>query len=325
MGYRKEDYIKVNEELAERRRRAEADAERRLDEIHAEIPQIAAIDRALSATGSKIIAAISGERDSLGDRIAAVEAENLALQRSRAELLEQNGYPSDYTEARYSCPECGDTGFVGRVECVCRKRLLTLAGYESSGIGELLKTQTFDSFSLDYNGDCASTARNLNAVRAFAESFTGNGDGSLLFIGGTGLGKTHLSTAAAGVLIERGFDVKYEKAQNLIARFEDRQFRRSDRADDETERFFECDLLIIDDLGTEMANSFAVGCLYNVIDTRISRRKSMIINTNLTPQELRRRYADRITSRLFGEFSALIFEGRDVRAEKLRANRQKNT
>ena len=99
MGYRKEDYIKVNEELAERRRRAEADAERRLDEIHAEIPQIAAIDRALSATGSKIIAAISGERDSLGDRIAAVEAENLALQRSRAELLEQNGYPADYTAA----------------------------------------------------------------------------------------------------------------------------------------------------------------------------------------------------------------------------------
>ena len=318
MGYRREDYIKVNELLAERRLHAESEAERRLYNAYERMPELRSLDCELSMTGSKIIAAMNAGREGLKERIAAVEAENLALQKRRADILTANGYPADYTEPQYSCPDCSDTGFIGTVECACRKRALTLAGYESSGIGELLRTQTFDTFSLSYNSDTPATARNYEAMRRFAESFTGKDDGSLLLVGNTGLGKTHLSSAAAGVIIERGFDVKFAKAQNMLSEFDSWQFHRERGSDDPTERYFSCDLLIIDDLGTEISNSFTVSCLYNIIDTRISRKKSMIVSTNLSPQELRRRYADRITSRLFGEFTVLLFEGRDVRAEKLR-------
>lgn len=322
MSYRREDYVKVNELLAERRAKAESEAERRRRAIRAELPEVDAIDRELARTGAKIVGAVgigeSRDRDDIKERIAAVEAENGELHRRRAEALASAGYPADYTEPHYTCMKCRDTGFVGANECECRRRALVLAGYESSGIGELLKKQTFETFSPEYNGGSASVMHAFSAVREYAENFSGEGDGSLLLIGGTGLGKTHLSTAAAGVVIERGFDVKYETAQNMFSDFENWQFHRRDGDEDPTARYFECDLLIVDDLGTEMTNQFTISCLYNLINTRTSRGLGMIFNTNLSQRELRARYDDRITSRLFGEFAALPFEGRDVRAEKLR-------
>ena len=131
------------------------------------------------------------------------------------------------------------------------------------------------------------------------------------------MGKTHLSTALAGEIIGRGYDVVFETAQNLFSDFEFERFNRpyNSVADEEnrTEKFFDCDLLIIDDLGTEMSNQFTVSCLYNVINTRLNKGKTMIINTNLTRDELNKRYQDRITSRLFGEFNPIIFYGQDVR------------
>ncbi len=318
MSYRREDYIKVNELLAKRRGDAEAEARARLYDAYERMPELREVDKTLARTSAKIAAAIAGGRDEIEARIAEIEAENMSLQRRRAQILVDNGYPADYTEPRYFCRECGDTGFVGSRECSCRRRALITAGYESSGIGELLRTQTFETFSLSYNGEFPSTARNLETVKRYAESFTGDGDGSLLLVGSTGLGKTHLSSSAARVVIERGFDVFYIKSQNMMSLFEDHQFRRERADEDAVQRCFDCDLLIIDDLGTEVSNGFTNAMLYNVVDTRISRRKGMIINTNLSAAELRKRYADRITSRLFGEFTALLFEGRDVRAEKLR-------
>ena len=320
MGYRREDYIKVNELFAERRAAAEADAERRRDAVYSALPEIRLIDRELASTGAKIIGAIGGSPDTLDERIAAIKEENLSLQARRAEILRAAGYTADYTEPRYACAECHDTGFVGSFECKCRRRALILAGYESSGVGELLKTQTFGTFSLAYNSGSASIMNAYKTIKLYAENFTGERDGNLLLIGNTGLGKTHLSTAAAGTVIERGFDVKYETSQNMLADFERWQFHRKDNDDDPTERYFGCDLLIIDDLGTEMTNQFTISCLYNLINTRINRGRGMIVNTNLSYKELRSRYEDRITSRLFGEFSILLFDGKDVRAEKLRGH-----
>lgn len=322
MSYRREDYLKANAVLTERKLAAEASASKRLSDIYGKIPEIKAIDTELAGTERKIINAIRLGHDGIKERMNELEAESIVLSEKRSALLVENGYPADYTEPKYFCPECGDTGYVKEKMCVCKKRALIMAGYESSGIGALMKTQTFDSFSLDYySGDALTRAKNNYATtKKFAESFTGNGDGNLLFAGATGLGKTHLSTSIAVVVIERGFDVKYETAQNLISDFEDKQFRSSySNVDvDPTERYFDCDLLIIDDLGTEMTNQFTISCLYNLINSRINRGKSMIINTNLSSVELRNRYSDRITSRLFGEFSVLLFEGKDIRAAKLK-------
>ena len=143
-----------------------------------------------------------------------------------------------------------------------------------------------------------------------------------MFYGTTGLGKTHLSTAIAKEVIDRGFDVVYTTAQDMFEAFEGVKFSRnySSSQDNQTDKFFECDLLIIDDLGTEFSNQFTVSCLYNLINTRINSEKPMIINTNLNQNDLRERYADRITSRLFGEFSVMCFFGKDIRLKKLDEN-----
>ena len=156
----------------------------------------------------------------------------------------------------------------------------------------------------------------LCAAKDFAESFDKTGK-NLLFIGGTGLGKTHLSTAIAARAIERGFDVVYETAQNVIADFEYDRFKSGyGESESRSERYLACDLLIMDDLGAELTNQFTVSSLYNIINTRINLGKSMLISTNLGQKNLFERYDERITSRLFGEFDPYLFRGVDIRRQK---------
>ena len=164
-------------------------------------------------------------------------------------------------------------------------------------------------------------SRVFGIVKNYAETFRENGGRNLLFIGKTGLGKTHLSSACAKAVIDRGFDVVYESAQNIFSDFEYERFGRgynSDAQNEKTARYFDTDLLIIDDLGTEVVNQFTTACLYNIINTRMCSGKGMIINTNLDQNELASKYQDRITSRLFGEFDICLFVGKDVRSQKLR-------
>ena len=158
----------------------------------------------------------------------------------------------------------------------------------------------------------------LDHCRQYAQGFSASTKENLLFCGGTGLGKTHLSTSIAGVVVENGFDVLYESAPNLFSVFEAERFGRSNTSTVvNTARYFQCDLLIIDDLGAEMSNNFTVGVLYNLLNTRIVTGLPTIISTNLTPDEIRTRYTDRVASRLFGEFHLMWFEGRDIRLQKI--------
>ena len=142
---------------------------------------------------------------------------------------------------------------------------------------------------------------------------------SLLLVGPTGLGKTHLSTAVAKTVIDRGYDVVYTGAIGMLADFERARFGNASGAEsgNGTERYFDCDLLIIDDLGSEVSNQFTVSCIYNVINNRISLGNPTIISTNLNQNEIGDRYWDRITSRLFGEYLPLVFSGTDVRKQKI--------
>ena len=199
-----------------------------------------------------------------------------------------------------------------------------MAGYESSGIARLMQNETFDTFSLEYYADDRRNLENMRYIyqtmRRFAETFDPKSSKSIALFGGTGLGKTHLSTAAAKVIIERGFDVVYTGAIGMFSDFEKVRFGNSSgrESGENTDRYFDCDLLIIDDLGSEVANQFTVSCLYDVINTRINKGLPMILSTNLRQDELRQRYWDRITSRIFGEFVTLMLTGTDVRAKKLR-------
>ena len=168
-----------------------------------------------------------------------------------------------------------------------------------------------------YEGEARALAEKaLATARAFAGDFDKKKT-NLLLLGGTGLGKTHLSTAIAREAIERGFDVVYETAQGLLAAAEQDRFHSGyGESEKQMDKYLSCDLLIVDDLGTELTNQFSVSVLYNLLNTRINNGKSMIISTNLGEKNLLERYDDRIASRLFGEFFPLLLRGRDIRLAK---------
>ncbi len=317
MAYSKDNLKKVKETLASRRSGAISAYEKRRLAFAAEHPEIIPIEQALSMTGTRIMgAALSHELTE--DTLAEIKAENANLRRQKSLLLAACGRPADWLDIKYTCEKCCDTGYVGIDMCDCMKRELTLAGFSSSGLSSLIETQSFENFDLNYysGNDLIMITKIFEQLRRFADNFGGVGESSWLFMGATGLGKTHLSTSVAKVVIERGFDVVYESASGMIGDFEAVRFGR-DYESHRDERYFDCDLLIIDDLGTEVNNQFTASVIYNVLTSRINSKKSTIINTNLSHNELRERYADRITSRLFGEFRPLLFTGRDIRRQKI--------
>lgn len=318
MGYNKESYRRIREEYQTKYKKAYAEADRRMAELHEKSPELARIDAELSGVGAEIALAALGTGAEYAEKLAAVEQKNTELQAKRAALLLKMGYPVDYTLPPYECQLCKDSGFVGIKMCDCMRRKLVMAAFECSGLGELMKAQSFDSFSLDYymGQDRALMEKNLSILRDYAEQF-GEGSDNLIFCGATGLGKTHLSTAVARRVIERGFDVYYTGAIRMFSDFEHARFGSGtgERAADPS-RYIDCDLLILDDLGTEVTNQFTTSCLYMVLDERLNLRRPTIISTNLSGKELKSRYTDRIASRILGGFKPLLFVGTDVRHQK---------
>lgn len=318
MAFNRENISRVRAEYATRRQAAAEESDARKKRLYREIPSLAALDREISSIGVRVMqAAVSGQN--VEAVVAAMRRDHEALRQQRCSLLEANGYPGDYTDIRYRCEKCMDTGFVGTRMCSCMRNELVLLGYERSGIGSLMQTQSFDTFNMDYyTGDARqSMEANVRALLSFSENFSDRRGDSWLLIGATGLGKTHLSTSVARRVIEQGWDVVYDTAQDMFSAYETERFGRGGTDGGDTEKYLSCDLLILDDLGTEMTNTFTVSCLYNLINHRLNHHRSTVLSTNLTHSELRARYADRITSRIFGEFRPLLFRGKDIRAQKL--------
>ncbi len=326
MGYNKENFKRIRAEYETKTFRAQEEAELRRAELYAALPAVREMDARLSSFGLRIMEAALKGGDTEGG-VAELRAENERICAARAALLRENGYPADYTEPQYDCVACHDTGYVGIKMCACMRRKLTEAGMVSSGLCGLMQSQSFDNFSLDYytrdERELRLMRHNLEAVRTYAAEFAIERGKpmppSLLFLGGTGLGKTHLSTAVARVVIERGYDVFYNSAVGMISDFEYRRFGNgvAQSEVDDTARYTECDLLIIDDLGTEVINQFTLSCLYHVLNTRLNLGKPTIISTNLSSDELRKVYSDRITSRLMGEYRLIPFFGIDIRKQKI--------
>ena len=326
MGYNRENFKRIRAEYETKAFRAQEEADLRRSELYLQIPALRELDSRLSGFALQIMqAALRGENTE--DAIAALRLENEKIRAERAALLMANGYPADHTEPRYECEVCHDTGYVGIKMCACMKCRLIEAGMESSGLSALMKKQSFDNFSLDFYKNNPREhqimKRNFSAVKTYADEFAIEQGKpmpkSLLFYGGTGLGKTHLSTAVARRVIERGYDVYYNSAVGMISDFEYRRFGNglvSGEADD-TARYTDCDLLIIDDLGTETVNQFTLSCLYHVLNTRLNLGKPTLVSTNLGATELCKIYGDRIASRLTGEFLMIPFYGADIRKQKI--------
>ena len=318
MSYNPQIYASVKAELEKKRRKAIADADKRIEELDARYPEIREVDAILQTTALRIMEALSMGKAGLEERLAALKEENSLLLAKKAEYLINRGYPKDYTDPQFSCKHCEDTGYAGGKMCPCLREALFRAGVARSGLGKLPEKQTFENFALHYYSDPATVGTALDYCRRYADTFCEKTTENILLTGATGLGKTHLSTAIGQEVIRNGYDCIYTSAQNLLSDFEYERFGRSfkDDSPNRTEQYFSCDLLIIDDFGTEMGNTFTVASMYNLINSRMNAGKPMIINTNLSSGEIRKRYDDRIASRLFGEFIFFRLQGTDIRQQK---------
>ena len=322
MGYNVKDYIRIRDEFSNKYRIARERADERRTEIHTLIPEIFEIDRVLSRTGMDIMAVITSGVKNTDAEIAKLEARNNDLIAKRGEYLKARGFSENYTDIHYDCEKCGDTGFIETSMCDCMKRALVKAGYQSSGLGHLIGKQTFENFDMNFysdnNGERAKVKSYVDTLRDFADNFNENTYKNFLLLGSTGLGKTHLSTAVAQKVIDRGFDVLYVSAVSMMSDFEENRFGNgsSGGSSNDVKRYYDCDLLILDDLGTEVVNKFTQSYFYEVINTRINSGRCTIINTNLGPLDINTTYSDRISSRILGEYKPMLFKGTDIRMQK---------
>ena len=313
--YSYENFEKVKEELEARRQNALAEAESRALRLRSESETVRIIDEELSKTGFILFKAACKNED-----ITPIKERNQELQRKKKEAIKALGYPEDYAEVKYTCKICSDTGYTEKgAVCPCFREALIKATIASSGMGSLLEKQSFDNFDLSSLESSAAEImkRTLWMAKDFAQSFPKD-KGTLLLIGKTGTGKTHISSAIAKAVIEKGFDVIYDSTQNILGDFQNERFKSGyGQRDYHCEKYTECDLLIIDDLGTEFATPFTLSCLYNLLNTRQNKNLATIISTNLSPDELAKKYEDRIYSRIMGRDSKILrFEGKDKRIHR---------
>ena len=300
---------------------AEEAAERRQKKLEKTIPGLREVDVRLAATGPRLMAvAMKKNCESFDD----VKSDVIALRAERERLLVQNGYPSDYIDPKYECPICNDSGYTDDRMCECLRNAIRRVSYEHAGIGGLIDRCSFENFDLSfYEGDSRtyeSMKRNFEIMKSYAYDFNPPDSPNLILFGNTGLGKTHLSIAAAKVITDNGWDVIYTGATGMLSDFESVRFHSTDDGianGNPTQIYFECDLLCIDDLGTEVINQFTTSCIYEVINRRINNGLPTLISCNLNQKELGSRYTDRITSRIFGEYFPLMFSGTDVRQQKI--------
>ena len=299
--------------ITNRRLTAEKNCNDVRDQLKKNIPEIRDIYSELENTASLILASLKKG----GDSFEEIKKRNLFLQEQKKKILVKNGYSEDFDSIKYFCDKCHDSGYVGLDMCTCLKSELSRIRIENSEISKLSEKQTFDNFSLDYYPENVRDGMKFNfeTLKSFAENFSENTKENLLLIGNTGLGKTHLSTAVGLTVIGNGYNVVYKSIQGIIEDMEEYHFKNNQNV--RVDHYYDCDLLIIDDLGTELTNKFSLSVVYNIINTRLNSEKPMLINTNLNQNELREVYADRITSRLFGEFTPLLFKGTDIRRLKL--------
>lgn len=292
----------------------------RQEKIYSHIPEIERIDARLRTQMTELVGLTIRGGAELDSALKKLEAESLELQARKAELLVGHGYEMDYLDDIYSCPKCRDTGYVGGKMCSCLKTLYNAE--VTRELGTLLKNsdECFEKFDLSLYGDARESMEIVfDTCREYAQSFSERSM-NLMFQGGTGLGKTFLSACIARVVAANGHSVCYDTAASALDAFETKKFSRdaqtAENAAVKVERMLDCELMILDDLGTEMPTPMAVSALYTLINTRLCNGRKTIISTNLTDAELAKRYNPQICSRLEGEFTKLPFFGSDIRLTK---------
>ena len=322
MGYSREVYQKAAARLGERRRQSVDRNLAQIEQVRAQVPGAAALLDQLAQTSAKISQAVLSHGTDLAAVIDKIRRENEETQARLRSLLASRGLREDLLEPQYFCPLCQDEGWVEDRQCSCIKRLAAECALEELASPEELQRSTFSAFQLDYYPDRpdasgriprAGMERILRRCMEYSRSFSPKSP-SLLMLGATGLGKSHRSLAIAQNVVKSGFGAVYRSCQQLVRQLEQARFSPGQQPGEEAvfSALAGCDLMIIDDLGSEFANSFSGAALYNLINTRLVEGRPTIVSTNLTVAQIQQQYSDRLLSRL-STYEILYFLGEDIR------------
>ena len=314
---------RARQRLEDIRRRNEAELMSRRGEAYSRIPELRDLESQLRGTMAELINAAVSKGD-----INTVRLKNLALQDKLRRLLTGGGFPPDWLDMHYNCEKCSDTGYVGGKMCSCLAQLYKEEQAKELSLLLNLRDDTFDSFDLSYYDDTPDAVTGISprtvmeTIRDTCWTYSnrfGKNSANLYLTGGTGLGKTFLSTCIAKVVSEKGFSVVYDTAGSVFSKFEDEKFSKYDdmtQVRSDINRYTSCDLLILDDLGTEMKTAFTVSAFYSLVNSRLLSGKKTVISSNLDPSLLGKRYSVQISSRIIGNYEILRFAGRDIRILK---------
>jgi len=323
MAYSSEVVARARARLAEAREDRESENRQHLAEAYAQVPRIREIDmllrRTMAVTARLAFASGADAREAMEQ----VKEQNLSLQREREYLVNEN-FEEGFLDDSPICDRCGGLGYVGSSMCECLRELCRQEQKKELTFLNVGR-ESFDQFRLEYYPDRIDPKLGVNiravmektyqTCRRYAYGFSER-SGNLLFSGDTGLGKTFLSACIARTVADRGFSVVYESAGHLFSNLERAKFSGDEQAREDIRKYNQCDLLIVDDLGTEMPGQFTTAALYSLINDRLLLGKAMIISTNLTTEDLSRRYSAQIASRLRGSFTRVAFLGEDIRVKK---------
>ena len=326
MSLSQRQYQSIMDAYAKTRHENQMEHQRRKEEVYEAIPGIRDIDEKIAHIS------IAAARRQLfhpeEDQRVALREEIYGLSMEKINLLAVHHYPADYLDDIYRCPDCRDTGYVDGKKCGCFSRMEVELLYDQSNIRDRLERENFDTLSMEYYDREAIDEKTgmtvydymsmvIEECRSFVEHF-GEEKGSILFTGNTGCGKTFLSSCIARELIRRCYSVVYLTATDLFDILSESRFgsREEEEAKERASGILDCDLLIIDDLGTELINTFTVSQLFYCVNERLNRQKGTIISTNLSLNRLRDEFTERVTSRILSQYRILPLLGEDLRLAK---------
>lgn len=317
-GYQTE-ILKIYENLREEETRQ---LDKRRKEIEEKLPEVLEVERQIGKLCVELSLSSFKDIPNREPYLRALKEKITDARMKKSELLFKHGYPITYLDFQYKCEKCKDTGFIGNQKCTCYKQHLVRIYYKNSDLNQLTKDNNFDNFNFDYyssrktGNEPESPRKNIEKIFTRSMNFIRTFDSSsenLLFYGNSGTGKTFLSNCIAKELLDKGYLVVYRTAESLIQNLKNIRFDGDEVLE---ELILNCDLLIIDDLGTEQITDFSKTELFNLLNKKILKSKNMIVSTNCTLEELLKIYSERISSRLLGNFGLYKFFGDDIRIKK---------
>lgn len=320
-------FEQILDEYGKKRLAAKSAADAKKAYIEMIIPEIKAIENEIASISvAQAIAKIKGGAGD-ADYVEKIDF----LRREKEKLLAKHGFTKADLEPVYECPHCKDTGYINDKMCACLKTKITDAMYDQMNLKEVLRQENFETFSLDYysnsvpRGEAESPLSRAVSSRQKAMDFVANfarSEDNMLLTGNTGVGKTFLINCIVKELIDRNYFVIYMAATRFFKTLSEATFNKSSYGGTDTDflesNFYSCDLLVIDDLGTELVNSFVISSLFHCIEERSRQKKHTIISTNLSLDQIRDTYGERIASRITSSYKYVKLLGDDIRIKKIR-------